>query len=293
MTGNKLPVRLIFFSLLLLLSGCAFKFIYNQLDWLIPWYLDDYVSLNYDQEKLFEERLESYLDWHRQQQLPEYASFLEGVAVSSADGLDLSELDEILLRVETYSAALFTRLASELMDPFKRLTDEQVDELFINLEEENDEYFEKYVDTADKKQRHKRAKDVRKFVERWTGNLNEDQEDLIRQWSLKYHLMGQEFLNSRKERQKKLRQVLNRRDDDEYFQKSIVELFANRRSVRSETHERKLKHNKELLKALYLDLDASLSVEQRNRMIRKLKDYAQDFRELSTQSKIIFEESTE
>ena len=33
-------------SFLASLTGCSNSFVYNQLDWLVPWYLDDYVGPN-------------------------------------------------------------------------------------------------------------------------------------------------------------------------------------------------------------------------------------------------------
>lgn len=283
MTSKNNSVRLFIIALLFLLSGCAVKFIYNQLDWLIPWYLDDYVSLTLQQETLFESRLQQYLDWHRRQQLPIYADFLEWVAHSSEDGLNLSELDTIQTRSEKFTVELFARLAPALQVLFEDLDDGQVTELFRNLEKENKKYYEHYVERSEKKQRYKRVKDVRKFIERWTGNLTDEQVELIRNWSWKYQLMGKDFLHSRQAWQKQFQQVLKRRREHAYLERSLQDLFSNRRLGMSEEYNKKYQFNESLLKQLYLDLDASLSSEQRSRMIRKLKSYAQDFRELSVQ----------
>ena len=35
-------------------SGCAVKLVYNQLDWLIPWYLSDYLDMNGEQDDFFD-----------------------------------------------------------------------------------------------------------------------------------------------------------------------------------------------------------------------------------------------
>ena len=44
--------RLFLLSLFVLtLTSCSSTFLYNQLDWLIPWYLDDYVDLTRAQKK--------------------------------------------------------------------------------------------------------------------------------------------------------------------------------------------------------------------------------------------------
>jgi hypothetical protein len=283
MSCHSRALRLLLFTLLLLVSGCAVKFIYNQLDWLIPWYLDDYVSLNSDQERLFEERLQGYLDWHRKQELPVYADFLEGVAKSAENGLSRDEIDALQLRVKQLSAELFTRLAPALVDSFASLDDEQVTELFTNLAEENQEYVEKFIETSEQEQRQKRAERVQDFIERWTGSLNDGQVRLIQLWSQKYEMMGAEFLQSRIAWQQQLKDTLQRRDEHAYLERSLHQVFSRRGSLRTQEYVKKYEMNEVLLKQLYLQLDKSLSQNQRRRLIEKLEAYAEDFRELSLQ----------
>ncbi len=280
---NK-PLRLLLVTFLLFaLSGCAVKFIYNQLDWLIPWYLDDYVTLDPLQELQFDAQLESYLNWHRRQQLPVYAEFLEWVADAAEDGLDLTEIEQIQLRTEGFTGQLFSRLGPSLATLFKTLTDEQIEEMYVNFARENDKYRKKYIEEKEIKQRYKRAKDVSKFIQRWTGPLEEAQQDKISQWSRQYKLMGEEFLQSRQNWQLRLKDVLQQRHDGDQFERLLNDLFANRGLGRSDQFKQKLDHNQQRLKQLYLDLDQSLSPDQRRHLINKLHAYAEDFRELSGQ----------
>lgn len=269
--------------LIFLLTGCAVKFVYNQLDWLIPWYLDDYVSLDPLQEIQFDAQLEAYLSWHRRQQLPVYAEFLEWVAEASKDGLDRDEIEHVQNRTELYTDQLFVRLGPTLVSLFGDLSEAQVDEMFTNFDKENNKYREKYVSKKVIKQRYQRAKDVRKFIERWTGVLDEDQQDIITEWSKQYELMGEEFLNSRQGWQNNLKIILDQRHNKVYFEDALNKLFANRGVGRSKEFEQKLVRNQQRLKTLYLDLDQSLTESQRKRMMDKMKSYAQDFRELSLQ----------
>ena len=90
----------------LLQTGCALKFMYNQLDWLIPWYVDDYISFDPAQEVLFDARLEQYLRWHRQEQLPQYADFFESVADAMADRLSAAEMESFERQARAFSKQL-------------------------------------------------------------------------------------------------------------------------------------------------------------------------------------------
>ncbi|MBW2478807.1 MAG: hypothetical protein JRF38_02360, partial [Deltaproteobacteria bacterium] len=60
-------------------TGCGPRLMYQHLDWLIPWYVSDYISLDSDQQNLLEERLAKLLDWHCRTQLPVYAMTLRAL----------------------------------------------------------------------------------------------------------------------------------------------------------------------------------------------------------------------
>jgi hypothetical protein len=282
MFSSKYPIRLILIALVMLLAGCT-KFIYNQLDWLIPWYLDDYVSLNSRQEVMFEERLKGYLDWHRKQQLPVYADFLDAIAKSVESGLGMPDLDKFQSHMEFLTDQLFIHLAPALLDLFEDLDDAQVEELMHNLARENEEYREEYVHTAEKNQRNRRFMKLQKFIERWVGELEEHQLGMLETWSQQYRMMGAEFIHARQVWQKRLHEILKRRREHDFLQPSLNEIFTNRRIGRTEQHQTKLKFNEMLLKRLYLDLHPSLSSLQRSHLVKKLKSYAADFRQLSRQ----------
>ena len=66
--------------LLLVLTGCSSTtFIYNRLDFFIPWYLGDYVDLNREQKARLDELLQPFLDWHRIEELPQYLLMLDDI----------------------------------------------------------------------------------------------------------------------------------------------------------------------------------------------------------------------
>ena len=267
----------------ILLSGCTVKFYYNQLDWLVPWYVDDYVSLTSQQEDMLQEHLDEYLLWHRKQQLPVYADFLEWAATASEDGLDSEEIQHLQERLNHFIATMFTRLAPALVDLFQSLSDEQVEELFANFENENLEYTEERIEISERKHREERAEELIDLVERWTGNLDDPQLQYIENWSNQYKRMSADFLASRKKWQGELRLILQQRDDRDYLESALLELFARRYSHRSAQYQEKFQFNEDLLRSLYAKLDQSLSSRQRLSMVTEFSSMADDFRYLAKQ----------
>ncbi|MCG8671463.1 MAG: DUF6279 family lipoprotein [Pseudomonadales bacterium] len=266
------------------LQGCAVKFVYNQLDWAIPWYLSDYMSLDGDQEDQFDERLAEYLKWHRQTQLPLYGDFLNQVADKLEQGMTESSIIYVQDRTQALGQVLIERLVPDMVMLFGSASDDQVVALFEKFAEDNQEYREEYIDVSERAQRKLRAKEVQKYIERWTGRLSDDQLALIREGTQQYYLMGAEFLQARLAWQQEFRRILEGRDEKPSFEKALSGLLLSEGYGRSDSFETKLDHNKKILLQLYLKLDSSLTERQRAKAVKKLRGYSEDFHDLSKQS---------
>lgn len=280
-------IRILRFSLVvlssLLLTGCGVRFVYNQLDWLIPWYLDDYVELERDQETLFEERLQSYLAWHRTDQLPRYSAFLHQVADRAEKGLTHDDIALIEDQTEQFAQALMDRMLNDLIDLLETASDEQIEQLFRRLEKDNNEYRREYIEVSADKQKKQRYKEVIKYAERWTGRLSDEQVKQIGEWVVQFELMGQEIEAARLAWQDEFRRVLALRSDRKVYETAFKKLISNPDFGRSDELKRKLAYNSELAVKLYLELDKTLTQRQRDHMVKKMRSYADDFQLLSAQ----------
>ena len=69
---------LLLIALGMLLAACSqVGLVYRNLDWLIPWQLDDYLSLNREQKAWLKPRLQAHLEWHCSSELPRYIDWLQ------------------------------------------------------------------------------------------------------------------------------------------------------------------------------------------------------------------------
>lgn len=268
----------------LVLSGCAVRFFYNQLDWLIPWYLDDYIELQGPQKDLFKSRLDDYLTWHRQSQLPKYADFLESLAVHAEKGLTRTDIADVQTRTQTLAQALVDRLKPDMIELFAMASDEQVKDLFSKFAEDDARYRKEYLEQSLDEQRRQRAKEVRHYVERWTGTLDDKQWKLIKRWSESFDPMGDEIFAVRQVWQAEFHRILQMRHDRPAYDQAFATLLDTPTYGRTAALQQKMDSNEQALIELYLALDASLSSDQRAHMVKKLRSYAADFRSLATQA---------
>ena len=100
--------------IVLTLSSCsATQFIYNRVDILVRWYLDDYVSLDREQQARFDGRLEALLEWHRREELPAYVVLLDDALTILDEGVPLEDTRAMADRIE--------EAAIRFQDPFLAL----------------------------------------------------------------------------------------------------------------------------------------------------------------------------
>lgn len=274
-------------ALLMLLSvvftaGCAVRFVYNQLDWAVPWYLRDYISLTGDQKNDFQENLDDYLYWHRVEQLPLYAKFLRRVADQAEDGLNHAELEAVQTESEQLANVLVAAMSPHVVDLFADASDAQLKQLFEKFEQDNAAFRRDSVDISESIQRERWVKEARKYVERWTGKLNDRQKALIAHWGERYKPMGQELMDARLAWQKAFREILaQRKEQRPLYEQQLTALLQNSQFGRSPQFNEKFTCNRDALVALYQSLDASLTSAQRQRFLKTLRSYAEDFEALS------------
>ena len=140
--ARRRGVRLVAWCLLLLtLTGCsATQFIYNRVDILVRWYLDDYVSLDRDQRAQFDERLDAFLEWHRREELPEYVVLLDDALTILDDGLPLDASRDMADRIELAAIRFQDPFLELLLSTGEDLRPEQRAEFIANMMAKQEEF---------------------------------------------------------------------------------------------------------------------------------------------------------
>ena len=173
---------LLFFAAILLLQACsAIRLGYGNADSLARWWLDQYLDFTPEQDALVRERLTRLHLWHRQSQLPDYATVLrEGRGLidgqpTAANSLELSE--SIIRRVRT----LTDKAIPDVADLLATLTPAQIDRMAARLADKNADYAkEARLADGEAGQRKARVKRLLERAEYWFGDFSNEQETSIR-----------------------------------------------------------------------------------------------------------------
>ena len=276
--------------LLLMITGCGPRLLYPHLDWLIPWYVDDYISLDGEQKSMLEERLAQHIDWHCRTQLAGYAEFLRALGKDAADlqqPIDYQRLNSYYEQLRQHWQELVRQIAPDIADILATATDAQIDELDNNLKDQNEKLRSKYLDLPPEKLVARRAERMVERLEDWLSQLTTDQEQAVDRWSRELKPTTADWLENNKNFQAEVRHLLGQRSASTAFKQKFVEIIVYPKKLRSTDYQQKIDANTEMtLKFLAAVLGMQTS-GQRQYLLKRTESLAKDFDHLSCDPKTV------
>lgn len=264
----------------LVLTACGPRWYYDHLDWMIPWYVDDYLTLDTRQRSALEKRLADQLDWHCRTQLPEYAAFLRSVAQDFDDPHRVVPRERFAHHLETlryHWRNLMAGIGPDMADLLIAVSDAQIDELFENLEKDNQELERKYVDPPFDERIEKRIDRMIARLERWIGNLDDSQREAVAGWARQIGPTSDQWIAQRRRTQGAFREVLGRRTTDPMYKAHFIALLVSPEKLRTAVYQSRLDRNTGYTLDLLTEVGRTMSDTQRAEFIRELASLAEDF----------------
>ncbi|MBA4369328.1 MAG: hypothetical protein C0403_17015 [Desulfobacterium sp.] len=268
----------------LLLSGCIIRFVYNQLDWIIPWYVGTMISLDGEQSSELEKSLMSQLKWHRVTQLSEYSKSLKELSLAVKTDLTMEHLEKFHLTMRRYWQDLVRHVGPDFARILSTATDAQVEEMMQNLKKRNQKFREEYVDLPKEELRQKKRNRMTKFLEFCMGNLNEQQEKIVEQWSYDLQDISTARLEYIKLGQEKFKRIMERRKDLGWFEKELCELLYFKRETWPEEFRKIANYNRELTQKVLIEIHKCMTKDQKEEFTENSLSLAKDFDELSKET---------
>lgn len=260
--------------LLLLLGGCSSTFLYNQLDWLIPWWVDDYVDLSRDQKKDLKAQLLPLLEWHREEELRNYRDLLDSIAEELRSDVTpamiqhwADELWQAYMRLEKKSLPL-------LFETGASFSTAQMQEFMESLYKEQDKLEDKYLE-----------RDGEEFVEESYDNMVDNLSDLLGRLQpsqkQRLELAAQQlqrfdaaWLEERRRWLDTLQGILLQRQPG--WQQQVEQALDQRESNRSAAYSEGYESNQRLIFAAMADVLNSRTDKQRGRLEREIDGIRED-----------------
>lgn len=160
-------------------SACSrTSFFYHRIPTLINWAVDDYLTLDKQQQSQFDEALNELLDWHQTEELPKCVDLLDRLIVRLDSSTPLRVEDMAIWQAEadTYSEALQLQAVRSLAGLIPSLSAAQHQELRQALDKKQAELDSKYVDRNDERYRQDAIDNLEDNLSDYLGRLTKTQK---------------------------------------------------------------------------------------------------------------------
>ena len=260
--------------LALTLSGCsATQLIYNRVDILVRWYLDDYVSLDSEQQERFDARLETLLDWHRREELPAYVMLLDDALIILDDGVPLDDTRAMADRIEEAAIRFQDPFLELLLSTGEDLTLEQKQQFVDTLISKQEEFEEDRLARSDAEYREDLESRFDKQLSRYLGSLSAEQTDRIAEGVAEMTRLDRFWLEDRRVWITDLSAILLEGPPD--WPDQVRALIAGRDDALLPAYREGIDHNGEVI----LQLSRDVLIARTDKQDRKLRSRLQSLRD--------------
>ena len=277
--------KLVGLAALVCLTGCSVQMAYNNLDRLARWSVSDYVSMDEAQRHYFDHQFRVLWDWHRGDHLPEYADFLEALAMRFEDTATGAEMSELVARVLAWADAVEKRATPVAAELLASLSDAQIAELAVALERSNEEVAEPELGVSADEARVLWRQDFVDRFSRFSGRLNPVQMAELEARAKDYRPERVLWADYRRRLQRDFLALLAHRHDVEGLERSLRQLSAHREAYYGPELRHVYDHNNHLTREVSVWLINSLTDRQRKRFRSRLGNLAEDLRQLAADTR--------
>lgn len=267
------------------LSACSMRVMYNYLDWIIPWYMDDYVTLTDQQDTSFDHFTIQFLRWHRADELPRYEEFV--VSFKDAQTNPMSQRQVLLFFDDIWTLwdALITESMPYLLELSVDLSEKQLQQINDALVSDIRELQKKHGKRSEIQRRENWRNKMTEAVDDWLGAVTEEQVELIRLWSETRNNTTDDWLKYRDNWRKKFMELLYNQQSMDYIDEMSTFLL-NPQGMYSVSYHQAVRENRDHFAQFLADLSTMFTPLQRQHLQDKLAEIIDDIQELIDQEKV-------
>ena len=283
----RLLLRLMMALLLVSMTACSTKLAYNNLDWIVSWYVDDYVTLTSTQEKQLDSSIESLLLWHRKTELQNYVVQIKYIKIDLNNGIKHSTVKNYINALKQFWDAILLKAEPDVMRLAYSLSDKQVTKLLAEIEQQNLKKINDFHNSSEKDRLKARFERIEEQITEFTGPLDRQQKKLLTQLNGSLLSAFEQRLQFRRNWAKSIAaayQLRQQKHNNEsvrvQFEQALRPALINTNSLRSEKYLAIFEHNQAKWVEFLPQLISSLNAKQLSSVQSKLDDIITDIQGL-------------
>ena len=257
-------------------------FSYNQLDWLLPWYLNRFVNLDRDQERYLDSLLSPILDWHRAEELPKYLQIFKEFEGLLDDEVMPADLERLGDEIEHAWVRLERRSLDWLINLATILSAKQLEDFFQKLKKQQNKYEKKYLPRTDAEFVEEARKELVDLLKKYLGSITPDQIKFIDSQLVDLKRSDRTWLDERARWMDRVEKVLERK---RYWQDNLKKLLTDREENLSEDYLMVYEWNTSVIRNILVRTLNSRSKKQDRKLRKELTKWQRDIETLIAQSK--------
>jgi hypothetical protein len=263
-----------------LLSGCSNTFIYNRLDWVIPWYVSDYLNLDSTQKKSFKTQLLPLLDWHRNEELQTYLVFLDSIE---------SDLDKPITKAVVSAwadklIAAYNRLKQRgiplALNMGKQMSDLQLQYFIEDMYQRQEQLEEEYLTRSEEEFRQQTYDNFEEGASDFIGRLGKAQRLRLQQAAAEIKRFDEAWLAQRLSWLQHAEKILQREPG---WQQEGRILLTSREEFESPAYKAANLHNEQVIYAAIADVIEARTEKQDKRVREEISNFRHDIEQLIAQ----------
>lgn len=268
-------------SIALALGACSrMGLAYRNLDVIIPWTLSDYLDMNREQKGWLNERLKEHLSWHCTTQMPGYLDWLDRLQTMVATNqVTDAALQARTAEAEQAIAETAREITPSAIELLQGLDDKQVAEMNEAFAKDQRKRQEEYLKPSLAQQVKERGERMEKRLGDWLGPLNAAQQQRVAAWSNALGDQNTQWIANRVHWQKQFSAAVAQRHSPQFPQR-IETLLVKRESLWTPAYREAFAKTEAQARALFVDLMAESTPQQRERLLTKIEGVKKDFSDL-------------
>ena len=273
----------VFMGLISLLTNCSStRFIYTFIDEFIKDEITYFLDLDEEKKVLLNQQVSEMVNWHRKYILPKYANYLSNMAdkleANKYGPFDIKELledgkyliEETVTGLTPYASKFLIKNQNfESIKFMEKRMLKRRQERIIELSKPEDILYEKRLERL-----------IINF-ERFFGNLEDSQIILVEAHALITLNESRVRLHNRTLRQKNFIRFLRTQPTEVELINYLNKLLLNGHTITNPSYKKFSEISLQRFHALLVNILAISSTMQREKIIKKLRDYAADFKAVS------------
>ena len=264
-----------------LLSSCDWTGLaYNHLGFVARHYVAGFVDLRPEQQRAFDQAFGEFWQWHRQTELPRYASTARHFAAASQTLQTPQQVDDEILLLDQFGNSLSQHLLQQIAPLLPSLDDAQVAQILAEIDRRIEKSAKRSDALDDAHWRLRQSGQTIDGLEKFAGTLTPAQRHRVQTWT---QTLPRDAALARAAAQawrNAFAEVLHRRHEPDNLGRVLAltdvndPVIARFQRQRSDTRSRYV--------ALLAELSGSYTAAQRQKLASTLSALAADLERLAT-----------